>query len=223
MLFRFPETKLSTEVYDTLQHKYWESIISYITNSKYRKSIKLSPWILEQVQNPSEELLKAVEEIPSSEDLDILTRNCLMYVHSIITYTGDTVYWDMTERWQDSRETIVLQHGDCEDGAILCYVLCRLKGVPANRLLLCAGDVEGGGHCWLAYKPNGYPLNWVFLDWCYWYDTTSIDLRNKFWIDNNIIYEYLYTGMLVKSNYLNTWFGFNEVTSYAKIRYEINK
>ena len=103
-------------------------------------------------------------------------------------YVGDNSKWRMPEKWQTAHETVKEMTGDCEDGAILMYVLARLKGISANRLMLMAGNViaftgaDQVGHCWLQYKPTRYPLNWVIIDWCYMPELIPIENQNKYLI-----------------------------------------
>jgi intein/homing endonuclease len=107
---------------------------------------------------------------------------------------------------------------NCEDGAILMYVLCRLKNVPANRLLLMAGDVlvgkgaSQGGHAWLAYRPFNYPLSFVFLDWCYNPDLRPVDEMTLYNVKSKFILSDSF------SAYKWIWFACNEEYSF----YELN-
>ena len=141
------------------------------------------------------------------------------WVVNNIKYVTDKSKWKLDEYWQTPDETLVNLTGDCEDGAILEYTLARMKGIPVERLLLLCGDVLGGGHCWLGYKPEEYPLNFVFMDWCYWANLNSVDFRNKFFIDSsNVVHEYNLNSEL-KSNYYKVWWGFNEQTSIRNFKY----
>ena len=124
----------------------------------------------------------------------------------------------MTEKWEGARDVFDTRKGDCESGALLMYVLCRLAGIPASKLWIMCGDVKGGGHAWLSYIPDEYPLNFAFMDWCYWYKQYSIPLRNKFTIQNKAIHEYKRDGEKVSSDYYKLWFVFNEDKSYRDFR-----
>lgn len=229
MIIQFPKQKLTPEVYDSLKKNYITSIINYIIDSKYRKSVELKGWLREQVLNPSIEVTNMAKEIESSDDYDIQIMNILRYVRQNITYIGDLNNWNMSEYWQTGKETASSLEGDCEDGAILIYLLSRIKGIPENRLLILAGNVydasaenKMSGHCWIGYKANGYPVDYIFLDWCYWYNSNKIGLRNLFQIEKNTIYEHSYTNLntpFSKSNYKTIWFGFNELSAYKTLTY----
>ena len=99
--------------------------------------------------------------------------------------------------------------------------MCREAGIPANRMLLLCGDVVGGGHCWLAYKPSQNPVELVFMDWCYWFDNRSIETRPKFRIiENNLILESIFN--TVKDyrfkNYIKMWWCFNENNTFISFK-----
>ena len=90
----------------------------------------------------------------------------LDYVARRITYTADI---NPAEFWQFGFETLKRNKGDCEDGAILLASILINSGIPYWRIRLNAGDVQGGGHCYVTYlaeKDN----TWYLLDWCYDYN-----------------------------------------------------
>lgn len=222
MIIQFPKQSITSEIYNYVKTNYITNIVSYIINSNYRKSVNLQSWIKSQVDNPTIKVQDFAKEIEDSTDYDIQIMNILRYVRKEIEYTSDLVDWKADEYWQTGQETLTLLKGDCEDGAILIYLLARLKGIPSNRLLLFAGDVNGGGHCWLGYKPSGYPIDYSFIDWCYWYDNSEMITRNKFHIEGTKIFEHSYDNELTplkESNYLEVWFMFNEDSSYTKLIY----
>jgi predicted transglutaminase-like cysteine proteinase len=220
MLAKFPKQLITKEIFDTIEQQYLTSLIYYIIDSKYRTSVQLSSWLKGQVSIQSSEVDKWVNAISTLEDSDGQMVEILRYVRNVLIYKSDKEVWDMLEKWQEGEVSAQKRTGDCEDGAILTYIIARRKGIPANRLLLMCGDVNGGGHCWLAYKPNCYPLDFVFLDWCYFSDVNSIEQRDKFHIEDNSIQEYIDEDTVITSNYYNIWFAFNELHSYKMIRYE---
>jgi transglutaminase-like putative cysteine protease len=194
------------------------NIVYYVINHKnIRDSIWLKPWIKNQVIDSENDLeIQAIVEsilkdVKDKKNYDTIAIECLRYVQRRLRYVGDIVTQSTPEYWQTYRETLDTWRGDCEDGAILIYVLCRACGIPANRLILLAGDVQGGGHCWLAYKPSNQPWNLAFLDWCYWYDQTQLPQRKVFWIVNKKI-----NGS--DPRYFNMWWCFNENNTYIKFK-----
>lgn len=215
-------TELFPELFTHVEDKFISKVIYYITDWRYRKSINLKDWLKNIIDNPSLELKEYADNIGDNEDYDRQMWLILKYVHSNLKYVGDTQTWGVSEKWQTPTETVTLGTGDCEDGAILIYALARMKGIPANRLLLSCGDVVGGGHCWLMYKGWEYPLNLIPIDWCYWYDGRTIESRTKMWVDeDNKIYEYETKRdeyYYKDSNYKEVWFLFNENTSYKRYK-----
>ena len=204
-----------------IQTKYFWSIVSYIIDSKYRKSVKLSAWLKEQIDKPCEALIKLGGKIPKSDDTDTQMRYILSYMHKKFKYIGDTKVWGMSEKWQTANVSAQLMHGDCEDGAILIYVIARLLDIPANKMVIFAGNVKGGGHAFLGYRPKNFPLNWAIMDWCYWYTGSIIRTRPLFYVNKQTFEEYkkingIYTK--VTSKYYKMWFCFNEDMSTRTLR-----
>lgn len=373
MIIKFPiEVSVSRpEIFDYINTSYLDYFITYCVDSRFRESIGLRDWIKKQLNEPSKDMLdtakKATQTLSPRATMDDKVMACLKYVINNITYVSDNKTWGTDEKWQTAEETLSLKKGDCEDGAILMYVLARLNGVPTNRLLLFAGsvwdgngspstnstnfmnrnnseysdeqcqkelkdfkkeiqygtiqkvlaqgllkendsllqqslkkvlclpikeklvrepevklcgnlsqqealfaiDVERlirenfkyttlikiekttllkiwkyyvhlvtqnitvkkeildnllkdkvpgtkntsgiGGHCWLGYRPNCYPLNWIFADWCYWPNQNYPDNRPKFYIQDQKIYG-------EDERYYSIWFAFNEDKSYSGLR-----
>lgn len=209
----WPTEKMTDEIFNYTQNSFLSNIVTYIINSNYRDAINLRNWINDMDLSP---LTLIQSEIQDYDSYDEQATACLRWVQANITYISDKKSWKITERWQTVTETLEKRKGDCEDGAILLYCLCRLKGIPANRLLLMAGTVEGGGHCWLAYKPQRYPLDFVFLDWCYWYNANDVGNRPFYEVNDRFIYDS--TDLVAEPcKYQLLWFAFNEDISYDSL------
>jgi len=89
------------------------------------------------------------------------------FVQWYVRYVSDaSVTTGWPEYWQYPCETAARREGDCEDGALLIVSLCRVLGVPADRIRVAAGNVEGGGHAWASYRRES-DEQWVAADWCY--------------------------------------------------------
>ncbi len=222
MLIKFPKRKIDNEVFDYLKTRYFDYLVDWALSSNFRTSVRLSKWLKNQVDTVSPELQKVADSIESSKDYDTQAQLVLKYIVANYVYKLDSDSWKLEEKWQTAEESIRLKTGDCEDFAIVGYVLCRLKGIPSNRLGICAGSVLGGGHCWLVYKPQEYPLNYTFLDWCYWPNIQDMEARPKFYINGTEIKQYNNDGTEVKSNYYNIWFLFNEDFSSRNLEYKYN-
>jgi transglutaminase-like putative cysteine protease len=215
LIFKDESGRMPKEAFDYVESNWIAKAVSYVLDRNTRIAVSLVPWLEQQVSQPDHLLVEAAKEATKSvgnkENYDMLALACLKYVKNNVTYITDDKKWKVVERWQTAIETLTTKTGDCEDGAILIFVLCRLSGIPSNRLLIMCGDVTGGGHCYLGYKPMEYPLNWVFLDWCYWTTLKGIDARPKFYIQDQIIYG-------EDSRYKSIWFAFNDMKSYFGLR-----
>lgn len=195
------------------------NVIYYIIDRKYRKVVNLQRWLKEQVKAAEEhEGIKAVATSLKGKTDDDTMLACLNWVTKRITYTTDQQKWNMTEKWEDVTDVYKTRKGDCESGALLMYCLARLAGVSESKVWIQCGSVNGGGHAWIGYIPDEYPLNFAFMDWCYWYKRYDMSIRNKFTISGQKIHEYQSQGNEIKSNYYNLWFVFNENTSYRQFR-----
>jgi hypothetical protein len=206
---QFPKTKMDKEVWDYLNSRYNINFINYIINSKYRTSIRLSKWLKEQVV-PGKEL----------ELCDKVMENILYDAKLSLRYKRDSDIWQMPEYWQTYKETSDLKTGDCEDGAIYMYIKARESGVPANRLLLMCGDVISNdtiaGHCWLAYRSDGNPFGFEFLDWCYYFNANNIGDRPRY----EVLGKYILGG---NEKYKKLWFAFNEDKSHSELVWQVKK
>lgn len=116
---------------------------------------------------------------------------------------------------------------DCDGGAVLTWALCVAKGVPRNRLMIQVGHVEAaegaisGGHAWCAYRPQQYPLNFAFIDWCYFPDRKSMNSRVLYTINGQNIRCHDKENNKVESLYKKIWFVFNDEWSSRKIDIKI--
>lgn len=215
------------EAYDYLQdNNLMTRIIRYVINRhKIRQSVWLKPWLETQVEDAKTDRLfqefvqsKLSTLIGSGKYDDIMSRilSICMNRKGTLTYVGDQKEWDTPEYWQTYSETFRKRTGDCEDGAIFMYVMARAAGVPSNRLLLMCGDVTGGGHCWLAYRPERDPLNFRFMDWCWYATSQRMYSRPSFAIVGNII-----SG--ADKSYIKLWWCFNETNTYGSLKRTVKR
>lgn len=221
-LIRFSDklmAKSPVESFKFIESGLVENFVTYITNSQFRKAVNLRSWIKKQVQPTNTVLSKCDEAVIDS----------LKLVISQVRYKPDQAEWRMPEYWQTAGETVDLGTGDCEDGAVLLYVICRHSGVPAERLLLFAGDVQDPldknnvvGHCALFYRPDNYPLNFAILDWCYYEDKRPINDRHLYTVFDQYVFGYSAASpnKVIDKRYVKGWFWFNESKSTLSLRSE---
>jgi len=219
------ERKEGIDVYDLQKQSLLSQIFNWVISTKTFKAVFLTKWLSDQVNNASKDLLDIAEKIPQGKNDDETSMNILRYVTKNLKYIKDELgAYKSLEYWQTAEETIKIWEGDCEDGSILIYVLCRLKGISENKLYLVAGDVKGGGHAFCVYKPINYPYNYAVLDWCYWYSNLPIERRNIFSIVEKDIEEWKPNFVknnwdkIENSNYYSIWFMVNERKSMTRVR-----
>lgn len=143
-----------------------------------------------------------VVPLVSGDTNDIKAYNALRKVIAMIEYVDDYGQFKESEEWLFPFETLNLGKGDCEDGAILMANIMLNSGIPYWRIRLNAGDVEGGGHCWVTYLRES-DNQWVILDWCYWPEAALIGLLYK-----------------DAEKYYDIWFSFNTKNIYLDEQFE---
>lgn len=187
-------------VVEDLEAKSWfDALVKYIVDWQYKsRREELPKWIAEQ-KLPME-CKRWANNIKSSKlSDDIKIRHILNYVHNLIEYKSDKTVWKVEEKWQTAEETIRKYTGDCEDGAILIYLIAVEVGIPDWKLKVVAGNVKGGGHCWVNYLADN--LTTYPIDWCYWF-TESLKMENS---------------LRMRPDYYHgekIWFGFNKTGGY---------
>ena len=162
----------------------WKSIW-YRIDWRKPNYVDVKTFLQEQVMSAWQ--MKQDGRIPTlTGTADEKVRKALIWVHDNITYEKDEKRFGVVEKWQTLMETLAFKKGDCEDGAILLYCIARVNGVSAGQLNVVAGDVQGGGHCWVEYFPDEFYTDdaditdrdtWYTIDWCYWYDKRKFNQR----------------------------------------------
>lgn len=182
-----------------LEIGFFEKALYWIINSKYRTSVRLSKWIKEQIYNVDPSLLLLALSLKGKNNDETII-NILRFVHKEITYKPDSEVWSMPEYWQKAITTFDLKISDCEDGAILIYLLARFARIPEYQITIAAGDVRTkkgkGGHAYCIYSADYDGVD-RFIDWCYYYDSTQIKSRRTH-----------------DDRYIEEWFRFNENSSF---------
>ena len=141
---------------------------SYQINKAKRVSVVLHNWLKYQVN--SDTLKEKAKELKGKSYKQTVL-NILKFVNGHVEYIGDVESKKMVEHWSRAIDTYKDKIGDCEDGAILMYILGNLCGIPDHRFHIAAGNVVGGGHCYCIFVDDDgleYPI-----DWCYWYSKSK--------------------------------------------------
>lgn len=219
-------TKEFPVVYEYEQDGQLDFAVQYLIHSNLRQAVALKPWLEAQVGSIA--LPPDLQGAFSCDDDRAAAVQA--YVIRVFQYNSDENDWSMPEYWQTAKESVSTFKGDCEDGAILQYVLLREMGVSIDRLLLFAGDVVAGpgaataGHCCLFYKPDEYPLAWSAQDWCYYPDTRPFGQRSLYVFSGKHLDLYAPVGPSGayvpsgESRYLSPWFYFNESRAFTSVR-----
>jgi hypothetical protein len=169
------ENSLWTVIDYTRNLRFVDSIILYVLNWKYQsKAENLIDWLdtnceisdkiksdLDSLKNSNQSWAKKIQQI-------------LIYVNKNIVYKPDQVVWKVGEYWQTPAETWKLKTGDCEDGAVLIYCIAKWMNFPDEQIYIVAGDVSGGGHCYVVFRDIDNDALEYPIDWCYWFDISKL-------------------------------------------------
>jgi hypothetical protein len=126
---------------------------------------------------------------------------CLKWVRKNFKYVSDKEVVNMQEFWMFPFESLYYKKGDCDDGAILLANLMMAAKVPYWRVRLNAGDVKGGGHCYVTYCRET-DNQFVCLDWCYWYEDAPVASR--------VLHK-------DQRDYYSIWFSWNRKYAFGKM------
>jgi predicted transglutaminase-like cysteine proteinase len=125
-----------------------------------------------------------------------------------IRYVPDKEEYGFEEYWAFSFQTMKRKKGDCEDGAILMANIMMRSGIPYWRVRLNAGNISGGGHCYVTYCRET-DNKFIVLDWCYWANKKPISERPTHEEERN------YND---KEKNFYCWFSWNEKLSFGKMQ-----
>jgi Predicted periplasmic protein len=120
-----------------------------------------------------------------------------------VTYAFDTDNYGFSEYWQFAPLTFKIGNGDCDDYAILRYVLYRLAGVPAELIRIGVGlTANGQGHATIYYLSSS--LEWLHLN-----STSSFSKA-----EDSVEKQTLKDASLAIQDF---WFSFNELSAWSKL------
>ena len=180
----------------------------YMLSSRDREQVDVAEWLLKQLTTYHGLLHEVLidNKLVSANGTDITVWNIMRWVHANIEYTRDRVQYNSVEHWAPVNETLGSMAGDCEDGAVLIYCLCRTAGISKEQVALNAGDVTEAGHCWVRYVSEHTPYVQNYLDWCYWYDSRPVRHRTAYIeLEDGIVFP-----VQKSNNYKKLWFTVNE-------------
>lgn len=97
-------------------------------------------------------LKKVVDEICKDiENDDNKIIAIAKYVNNRLTYKSDKSIFNKAEYWDDPYSIWKRKTDDCDGFTVLILALAKLADIPAYRIKLTAGDVDGGGHAYSLY------------------------------------------------------------------------
>jgi len=172
---------------DTMQRydaNWVESVISWITDSKFRTKKRLDQFIGFQLNNPTKQVFNESLKFQRYKYYTAIIE-ILKWVAKF-RYESDPDGQGKAEDWKTALRTLIDRAGDCEDLNSLIYILARLCGVPWWLIWNAIGDVYNPnmlgnkeGHYWLMFfDPRvGEEGKWYTIDATYKFDPTPIKDR----------------------------------------------
>lgn len=119
-----------------------------------------------------------------------------------VNYAFDTDNYGFSEYWQFAPLTFKIGSGDCDDYAVMRYVMYRLAGVPAELIRIGVGLTQNGqGHATIYYLSSS--LEWLHLN-----STTSFSK-----VEDSVEKQSLKDASLKIHDF---WFSFNELGAWSK-------
>ena len=150
-------------------------------------------WLKNQIKNPHLDLVKTADAFKGLKS-DIKIVEIEKYVYQRTAYKSDSRFCTI-ELWQYAYTTWKTKDCDCEDSAVLIYVLARLAGILVRNIQLVAGDVRDPrdstkkvGHCYCIYRSEDlkpYFNKWFIIDATYFPDLRPINRRDRGWKEDN--------------------------------------
>jgi hypothetical protein len=213
--FKFMRKKLETNPNETYyNNKYPKKIIYY--NGRFIP--KFGNYKIDVINfftnSNANELNKIASQFKGTDDKKAWL--CQKWIRDNIRYVSDKEKVGLNEYWMYPSETLKLNAGDCDDGAILMANLMISSGIPYWKIRINAGDVFNrrgvnvGGHAYLTYYCEE-KKKWVALDWCF-YPDENVSIAQKPDYKDSIIYG---NG--------EVWFSFNQKYAYSKSATDVKK
>ena len=182
-----------SECYSTIS-KQWAKDIQRI-GLQTGKSFHI--WKQNNHQGKGKEPIYRITYNPASHFLKDYGYNDISEVSiSFIEEIGEfqTFDWEVKDTHNFIFKNGIITH-NCEDGSILMANLLLMAGIPYWKLRLNAGDINGGGHCYVTYFSEIFK-DWYILDWCYWPEESINDFGKKSFNQRN-------------DKYWGIWFSWN--------------
>ena len=130
-------------ILDTIDKWHERGVVLYKTDWSTNRIESLVTYLKRQMPSTYAEALAGEHrDLMASFDEDHIALLWLRWIINNITYKTDFKKFGVLEKWENIDHVLATREGDCESGASLLYVLCRLSGIPRNRLRLYGGWVE---------------------------------------------------------------------------------
>lgn len=177
---------------DKYYEGYWnnyfvKTTVIYKAKPKFYASIKT---ILYVDDKQGEEMINFFSILPGVDEARASNESSIIFafnwVRKNIDYRGDLLTRNASEYWQNPYETFKSRQGDCEDGSILIYWICRYLDVPAWKLRIVTTWVilnnEQSGHAFLAVASRpalSIVYDWYVMDWSFYSNNVLRNFRKN--------------------------------------------
>ena len=191
------DEKFMNATYIETGSNWFSTIVSWVIDSKFRRTKRLDKFLSDQLINPHENLKLCAKNFQTGS-FDYRIIQILKFVYKDVRYRADYDAWGKTEYWATAIETLNKGNDDCDGINALIYILARLAHIPSWMIRCNIGSTAAGGHFWMTYYCGGG--KWTAIDGTYYPDMRPINFRPEFKLN-------------IKT-YQDIWYIFNEDKMY---------
>ena len=129
--------KLHDELYET-DRVYRGNRVFYTKDQTYKYTL---PKIQDYFKCSEEMIKKEIQKAGITPDMTMLDkfRKASYYVAQNYTYMFDAHKFGVEENWEPIENLIVTKRGDCETMSMLVVMMCRVSGIPSNKVFMADG------------------------------------------------------------------------------------
>jgi transglutaminase-like putative cysteine protease len=165
---------------DLSDMRWYETIVMWCINSKFRKYKRLDFFLNDQVNNPDPELLKLANALRTDNPYTTVSK-IEEYVIRNFYYKFDSSPdgFNMQEYWATAKEILKNRWDDCDGLNSLIWILCYLAGIDNDMIYCVLGDTATGYHFWVIFF-DARRSRMVKLDATYYPKVNTIAKKAEF-------------------------------------------
>lgn len=164
---------LDAQFKDISEKRWYETIVLWCIDSKFRRYMRLDHFLKKQITNPDWKLSNIANLLRSDNPYTTVSR-IEEYVIRNFTYKSDE-----GEEWLDAIDVYLNKRDDCDGQNSLIWVMCILAGIDNDMIYCTIGDTSSGYHFWVLFF-DARRNRMVKLDASYYPEVSSIAKKPEF-------------------------------------------